>query len=551
MTPDNLFRRIKRLSPLQALRNTINAKIDTKFKEFITPLNLQINACEAKLTEALTQLDFRHLEEIRLLHESLQQEKQVLANQTYSFYQNFFSYIAPRFKTALARILGDEYHQLNQYNTLILLGIIKNYMTAGGIWLLNDEVQAFNSATATIHAPAAHLPPIPPAGAPPPARRLKILIVSGMFPSIEHGGGLRLFDIISQLATDHDIDLFSVFEEKIDQTSLDRLQGRLGVVKLVGQDGMTRENIVGWLNKLGRGSCYYDVIQCEYPHSIPLLIPLRPFANKIGFTFMECLAKSYVIKINNLISTRDFDTVEHFCQLFWTYAVAERAALAYADFSITMTDEDLTMLKRMGDATPHIIPTCISPSEIIDKIAQCSHITPQANTVAFLGYFGHFPNIDSCTWYLEQIHPRIKRSIPDYRFLVVGAGDTSPLKKLTASDPSVEYTGRVDDIIPYILQASVCVLPLISGAGIRGKLNQYSIAGRASVTTTIGNFGLNYQDGHSVLVADSAAAFADAVIALLRDQKLNHTIAENAKAWAEQHFTWGPHLDRLLQIYQA
>ena len=551
--------------PFLAIRAEINGKIDNKLNEFIAPVNHRIDSLEyttrqsiedahqqteLKLRQELTQLDFRHLEEIRLLHESLLQEKQILTNQAYTFHHYFHAYIYPQFSAALSRILGDEYQHLNQYSILILLEILKNYMPHGGIWKFHGEVQGFDESKA--------LPEKRPLSQPEmetsnnaPCRRLKILIVSGMFPSIEHGGGLRLFDIISHLAGSHDIDLFSVFDEKIDQYSLARLQGRLAAVKLVGQDGMNESTVTAWLTELGRKPGHYDVVQCEYLHSIPLLGPLRPYGGKIGFTFMECLAKSYLIKINNLIASQEFEQLEDFCQLFWTYAVAERTALNEADFCIAVTQEDSTMLQRMGGALPHIIPTCLSPSEIIDKVEQHKEITSQAGTVVFLGYFGHFPNIDSGRWYLENIHPRVKEAVPDYRFLVVGAGDTTPLQELSLGDATVEYSGRVDDITPYILKAQVCVLPLISGAGIRGKLNQYSIAGRPSVTTTIGNLGLNYEDGSEVLVADRPEAFAEAVIKLLTDQQLNRSIAEKARLKAENNFTWPVHLARLLQIYQA
>jgi glycosyltransferase involved in cell wall biosynthesis len=370
-----------------------------------------------------------------------------------------------------------------------------------------------------------------------------------MFPSIEHGGGLRLFDIISQLAEEHEVDLFSVYDPDLDQHSLELLSTKLGQVKLVDVATMTPANIQEWLTSLERLPGHYHIIQCEYPHSVPLIESLRSFGGKIGFTFMECMTKSFLIKMRNAIHEKDFVNLGPFVKWFWKISAAEMQAMAAADFTIAVTPEDADFLERITGRRPEIIPTCLSPSEVINKVQSSKHIKPEGNTVVFLGYFGHFPNIDSGKWYLNHVHQEVKRHIPDYRFLVVGAGDTSELQKLSSHDASVEYTGRVDDIVPYIMQGKVCILPLISGAGIRGKLNQYSIAGRPSVSTTIGNLGLNYEDGKSVLIADEPRYFAAAIVKLLTDDALNQKIATQAQAYAEENFTWERHLARLVEIY--
>lgn len=530
--------------PFRAIEAAVNKKIDNKLNKFIQPLNSATEELRNSILETKVLLDGRHLEEIRLLHLSFHEYKQIISNQETSFYQCFHSHIYPAFAKAISKIAGDEFKEICQYDLLMLLEIMQGYMFQGGTWQLNDEVARFNR------------PPLPsrPLGSTPATRlhkdRLKILIVAGMFPSIEHGGGLRLFDIISQLAEEHDVDLFSVYDPDLDQHSLGLLSNKLGQVKLVDVAAMTPANIQEWLSSLGRLPGHYHVIQCEYPHSVALIESLQSFGGKIGFTFMECMTKSFLIKMQNAIHEKDFVNLGPFIKWFWKISAAEMQAMAAADFTIAVTPEDADFLERVTGRRPEVIPTCLSPSEVINKVQSSKHIKPEGNTVVFLGYFGHFPNIDSGKWYLHHIHQEVKRHVPDYRFLVVGAGDTSELQKLSSHDASVEYTGRVDDIVPYIMQGKVCILPLISGAGIRGKLNQYSIAGRPSVSTTIGNLGLNYENGKSVLVADEPEDFAAAIVKLLTDDALNQRIAEQAHAYAEENFTWERHLARLVEIYR-
>ena len=58
-------------------------------------------------------------------------------------------------------------------------------------------------------------------------RRLRILYISGVFPSVEHGGGLRLFDILSELSERHHVELYTSFSESQDLVSLELLKRKL------------------------------------------------------------------------------------------------------------------------------------------------------------------------------------------------------------------------------------------------------------------------------------------------------------------------------------
>lgn len=523
--------------PLGSLRTDINIKVDNKLNEFIQPVNSVV--CEAR--------DLQH-NAIMLIQEAWNlatvNHNQVIANQENAFYHSWFTLVYPSFSETLARIAGKDHQGIVSYSHLLLMEIAREYLHKGGLWQLNNEIGRFKTVAEPLSGRKRPLDSNNQS-------RMKILVVSGMFPSIEHGGGLRLFDILSQLAESHDVDVFSVYTPKIDEYSLQLLSGRLGKVKLMAEADFSIDALRQWLAELDRKPGYYDVIQCEYPLSVKLVDALKPYGRKIGFTFMECITKGLLLKLQNAIAEKEFANMERLSQSFWEFAVAELSGARDTDFQIAVTPEDADFIEAVSGIRPEIIPTCLSPSQVLSRIEFCKDIAPDGDTVVFLGYFNHFPNIDGMNWYLRQVHSEIKKSIPTYRFMVVGAGDTSVLQELTSGDDSVIYTGRVDDITPYIMQGKVCVLPLISGAGIRGKLNQYSIAGRPSVTTSIGNLGLNYQDQEAVLVADTPEAFANAVVRLLSDDSLNHRVAARAQAYAQENFTWDRHIAQLVKIYRA
>ena len=62
--------------------------------------------------------------------------------------------------------------------------------------------------------------------------------------------------------------------------------------------------------------------------------------------------------------------------------------------------------------------------------------------------------------------------------------------------------------------------------------------GKAVVSTTIGAEGLPVTDGEHVLLADEPRAFADAVIALMRNVERRRAIEAAARKLVVEHYDW-------------
>ena len=96
--------------------------------------------------------------------------------------------------------------------------------------------------------------------------------------------------------------------------------------------------------------------------------------------------------------------------------------------------------------------------------------------------------------------------------------DPTPAVRALASE-SVEVSGTVSDVRPYLAQSRVAVAPLRSGGGTRLKLLEALGAGRPVVATSIGVDGLEDLVGRGVVVADAAATIAGALVELLKDPR--------------------------------
>jgi len=475
----------------------------------------------------------------------LQYLKDIYQSQNFSVYAQFGEALRPQFHHILHSLLGNDFPLITSHADQLFTEILIGHLKPAGIWMLQQDVRQLSNLTAVparfsdIAIPSPLLTP------------LKICIISGCFPSLMHGGGGRLLDIITELSVCHQIDLFTHFNPALDESSLELIKNKLGHIKLVEDyRELSADAVESWLRSINRDAGFYDVIQLEYPHTVRYINRLRKYGKQIGFTFMECLAKSHTEKLHSALESENYTNISSQAREFWQALTDEKYALDHADFCVAVTDTDSDFLKRLSPRKTHIIPTCLSQYTIVDESAKYGDVKPEGHTVVFVGFFGHWPNNEAVQWYLTDIHPLVKEKVSDYHFMIVGSGDVSRLKQLSAEDNTVTVTGMVDSIVPYILKAKVCVSPLISGAGIRGKQIQYAALGRPSVTTTIGNNGLMFVNGESVLIADNALDFAEAVIRLLIDNGLYERVQYEAQKIALEHYTWPRHIEKLLALYR-
>jgi len=170
--------------------------------------------------------------------------------------------------------------------------------------------------------------------------------------------------------------------------------------------------------------------------------------------------------------------------------------------------------------------------------------TPRQNkakdTLIFTGAMNYFPNIDGVSYFHREIWPVIKREVPSVKF-IIGGMDPHPSIKRLEGDGTV-VTGYVPDMRDYLGNASVCVVPLRIAKGIQNKVLEAMAMSLPVVSTSHANQGINAKNGKEIMEADDPKAFAHAVVELLRNESLRRTMAENARRFVEEHYSWDHNL---------
>jgi len=172
----------------------------------------------------------------------------------------------------------------------------------------------------------------------------------------------------------------------------------------------------------------------------------------------------------------------------------------------------------------------------VPNVVDVAAIEPTTPLVAerramFVANFAYKPNQTGLRFLLEEVLPSVWRELPDARLTLIGAG----LEQRPSSDPRVEALGFVDDLAATYARASCAVVPLLQGGGTPLKLIEALAYGLPVVATPRAVAGLSLRGGEHCLVADGGAAFAEALVQVLREGAPE--IARAGRRLAEERYS--------------
>lgn len=171
-------------------------------------------------------------------------------------------------------------------------------------------------------------------------------------------------------------------------------------------------------------------------------------------------------------------------------------------------------------------------------------LDPSRPVLVFHGTFSYPPNRQALTILAEELLPRLAAAGHPCQLLAIGS---SPPKVL--DHPDIVLTGSLPSLAGALRQATVAVVPLVSGGGTRMKILDYFAAGVPVVSTTKGCEGLPLSDGEQLLIRDDWDRFADSVGGLLDSRQQRAELAARALTFVEK-LDWleiGKQYDRLLE----
>lgn len=215
--------------------------------------------------------------------------------------------------------------------------------------------------------------------------------------------------------------------------------------------------------------------------------------------------------------------------------VEELSGLKNADGLISISIDDTDYFSKNLENCPRIetIETAVHYPEKPADVAK--------NDFYFLGAMDWKPNIEGVNWLLKEV---FKDSSFPNPFHLAGKA----LKKDEISHDGLICHGEIPDALSFINNHGICVIPLLSGSGIKIKLLENMALGKPIVTTSEGARGVDVIHGTHVLIADTPEDFKSAMIKLMNDEILRKDIGFAAYQFVINNFDENILTNRLVEF---
>jgi glycosyltransferase involved in cell wall biosynthesis len=152
----------------------------------------------------------------------------------------------------------------------------------------------------------------------------------------------------------------------------------------------------------------------------------------------------------------------------------------------------------------------------------------------FIGSLDWKPNLEGLWWFLHKIWPVLHLQIPTLTFHVAGRNMPNEIKQLKI--PNVILVGEVDNALQFVKQHHICIVPLLSGSGMRAKIIEAMALGKVVVTTSVGLEGMDATNGIDVCVADTPDQYVEVIFNLVSDAAKINQIGNNAQKTIKKNY---------------
>jgi polysaccharide biosynthesis protein PslH len=159
--------------------------------------------------------------------------------------------------------------------------------------------------------------------------------------------------------------------------------------------------------------------------------------------------------------------------------------------------------------------------------------------ILFVGVLSWKPNYDGLEWFLIHIFPQILISKPNCSLTIAGSGASVYKNKYKNNNLLFEDTFSYDSnkLRQIYSNTSVCIVPVLSGSGVRMKLLEALSHGIPVVTTSIGAKGISLKHAIHAFIADDPNLFVTYILRLLNDREVSINMSLNGFDFIKKNYS--------------
>jgi glycosyltransferase involved in cell wall biosynthesis len=208
----------------------------------------------------------------------------------------------------------------------------------------------------------------------------------------------------------------------------------------------------------------------------------------------------------------------------------EKSLIGNIDLLVPISERDMEGYRKMGLSCSSLV--CPAGLDIR------SYPVPPPIIGISLFYIGALdwgPNTEGLDWFFDHIWNRLLVLHPEVTFHIAGRNSHyyfSSKKEIM----NVIVEGEVEDAHTFIISHSVMIVPLLSGSGIRVKVLEGMLLGRAVITTSCGAEGLSVTHKKNIMIGNTADEFIEHINTLIASPDMASAIGSEASRYVKENF---------------
>jgi glycosyltransferase involved in cell wall biosynthesis len=224
----------------------------------------------------------------------------------------------------------------------------------------------------------------------------------------------------------------------------------------------------------------------------------------------------------------------------------ERALVADSDLVVVNTDEDGTQYRKMAPGKAILTLTPSYDGEIIETRTLTADVPKRVIVVGAFDWIAKQSNLQR---FLESAELKFKKAQVDV--LVVGRAPEAFIVAMSSRFDFCKFTGRVEDVKPYLSGGRVGVMPDEVGGGFKHKYLYYVFAGLPVATIRSQVAGLPIDPDRDFITRETMDELVDAIVGTIDNLPELNAMRERCWGKCASAFSWrdrGIQLVRQMQL---
>ena len=210
----------------------------------------------------------------------------------------------------------------------------------------------------------------------------------------------------------------------------------------------------------------------------------------------------------------------------------ELSVIRRADKTFVYTKEEKAALESHFIANNNIF---INPWVLAEK----TKVSPVLSEgICFLGGFNHTPNIQAVIWFVDKVLPRVVSINNSIRFNIYGSNFPNKLKQELSLNKNVNVIGFVDSLDEVFTTNRIFVAPLLSGAGIKGKVLESMSYGMPCIVSPVAAEGIDLIDGVNCLIPQTEDEWVSSILDLYKNDELLESFSDSLFSIARRKYSF-------------